>query len=1014
MTCPEPERLQALVDGGLAEDDRAALAAHADECEACRAAVVDLFQRRAAVDAMSETAVSDPASAETVHSEPVPVAITGDTGPGRAGAGSLAPGTAVDRYVIERRLGAGAMGVVYAARDPQLDRQVAIKLLRGRDDDEGLRARLLREAQALARVDHANVVAVHDVGPYDGQVFVAMELVRGDTLRAWLAKPRAWRDVLAVVVAAGRGLAAAHAAGLVHRDFKPDNVLVGDDGVARVTDFGLARATGLPADDDGRAGSDPAATTGTPLDSTLTATGSLLGTPVYAAPEQLAGDRAGPLADQFSFCVTAYEACYGHRPFRALALGELLENIETHTIEPPPPGRRIPGRIYRALVRGLAPRPQDRFPSMTALLAALAPRPRRWPWIAAAVAAVAVPIAIAVAVSGGHAAARCRSADDRLAGIWDGARRAKVLAAFTGLDGYAEAGPKVVAQLDGYAGRWRAGWQDACTATEQSSTMFDLRIGCLEQLRSELAAAAATLGGADRVVASKAIELLEGLSGVDRCADATALAAVPPPLPAQREAIAKIDAELATGLAFAKVDNYPAAHESIDPAVAQARVVGYPHALVRALLGVGSVENLENRLGEAEAAIREASSLAISINDRRLTASTLLELAKVRSSQGDIEGAGDTLDLAGGAIKAMGSGAGSLETDFLVAMAVLRSIQTRPADAVSYLDQAITRIEADPAPDPLDLARTLAARGQMLDHLGRHAEAAVSLDRSLAIITEVAGQSHPRTAMVLALVAGNRAAEKHYAEAMEMIQRAYDTLSRTLGPESSTTAEAEDGLAAIALELGDFPAALAHYQHILEVSNRADPRSNQALTTRVSIADTQNRMGKPDEAIATATALREDIAHVLGAESPLISLADLSIADARLAQGKLADAIALYGRCDQALVAAFGEGVSLRARSRGGRGRALLAQGHAAEALVELNAAREFLAEEGEPYLLAELELAIADALWRTGDRAGAQEAATAAIAALDALSPGASPRLRAAIATWRAAHPSPTRSLEP
>ena len=243
--------------------------------------------------------------------------------------GSLPPGAPIGRYLVLERLGQGGMGVLYTAHDPQLQRVVAIKVLRSRADKDASQtagqARLLREAQAMAQLSHPNVVPVYDSGPYGSGIFIAMELVRGSTLDHWVKlKPRSWREVLAVFVMAGRGLEAAHAAGLVHRDFKPANVLVGEDGRPRVTDFGLARAT--------RALTLPE-TTETPeavmrsgpitLDEPLTLAGSMMGSPGYMAPEQYVGAATTNATDQFAFCVSLYEALYGVRPFVAKTLPEL-------------------------------------------------------------------------------------------------------------------------------------------------------------------------------------------------------------------------------------------------------------------------------------------------------------------------------------------------------------------------------------------------------------------------------------------------------------------------------------------------------------------------------------------------------------------------------------------------------------------------------------------------------------------------------------------------------------------
>ncbi len=275
------------------------------------------------------------------------------------------------RFSLLRRLGSGSMGVVFEGYDPELDRRVALKVLRPEVEAQRslqARSRMIREAQALARLRHPNVTMVYEVGTSEtGALFIAMELVEGNTLGRWLkARPRCWREIVRVFLQAGRGLAAAHRAGLVHRDFKPDNVIIDDEGSAHVVDFGLARGAGLaellPTLEDG---ADPVA-----VALHLTCTGAILGTPAYMAPEQFDGASLHAASDQFSFCVALFEALYGRRPFpgndlpslqRSLIRGELVG-----------PRRGIPRALYRVLRRGLSIEPSRRFPSMEALLEALA------------------------------------------------------------------------------------------------------------------------------------------------------------------------------------------------------------------------------------------------------------------------------------------------------------------------------------------------------------------------------------------------------------------------------------------------------------------------------------------------------------------------------------------------------------------------------------------------------------------------------------------------------------------
>lgn len=286
---------------------------------------------------------------------------------------ALAPETRIGRYQLIRELGSGGMGVVYEAHDPNLDRRVAIKLMLSALDE----ARLAREARALAKLAHPNVVSVHDVGTADGHLFIAMELVDGTTLRHWLTdRPRSFRESLEVLMQAGRGLAAAHAAGLVHRDFKPDNVIVGVDGRVRVLDFGIVGAVG-DLEARARGGAAAVASGRVDLETTMTVgpitvAGAIVGTPAYMAPEQHRAEATDESADQFAFCVVLWELVYGSRPFNSSHFATLSRGGVVGPPSEPPAGRSAPAWLRRILDRGLAIDRTARHPSMNALLEALA------------------------------------------------------------------------------------------------------------------------------------------------------------------------------------------------------------------------------------------------------------------------------------------------------------------------------------------------------------------------------------------------------------------------------------------------------------------------------------------------------------------------------------------------------------------------------------------------------------------------------------------------------------------
>ncbi|MEX1366909.1 MAG: protein kinase, partial [Nannocystaceae bacterium] len=426
------------------------------------------------------------------------------------------PSARVVRFALLRELGRGGMGMVFAAYDEQLDRKVALKLLHSHTSgDDQARERLLREAQALARLSHPNVVQVHEAGVHEGQVYLVMELVEGRTLRAWLEDEVAgsggarWRAVLEVMLAAGEGLAAAHEVGLTHRDFKPDNVLVGDDGRVRVADFGLATEgrehetsaeasteAGAPTSTevrttDAHAGSSQSSSIGErtprPL-ARLTKTGTAVGTVLYMPLEQLTGRHVDARSDQFSFCVTLYEALFGERPFQAdtpLAMVSALEDGEPRV---PKAVAEVPRWLRRVLWRGLSKEPDGRFESMRALLEALTmPMRRRRMGMVSAAVLVALGTGLGFAMARGEVAESepCAEAGRAMDETWNDDARQRLRNELP----EAAAGFAVDA-ID----QWTQGWrQTALTACEQvhvdriaSEESLDVRGHCLEEQRHRL------------------------------------------------------------------------------------------------------------------------------------------------------------------------------------------------------------------------------------------------------------------------------------------------------------------------------------------------------------------------------------------------------------------------------------------------------------------------------------------------------------------------------------------------
>ena len=528
--------------------------------------------------------------------------------------GSPAPELTVGRYRLLQLVGRGGMGEVYAAHDPELDRRVAIKILRADARPDTIEAaRLAREAQAVARLSHPNVVAIYDVGTSAGRMFLAMELVEGETLAAWLAHhTRTTSEILSMFLMAGRGLCAAHRAGIVHRDFKPQNVMVASDGSARVMDFGLAAAGGPDHTPQVR----------------LTKAGAILGTPLYMSPEQMVGQAVDPRADQFSFCVSLWEALHGARPFEGSTVLELRGDVLAGRPRPGPLRGRVPRRIQAALLRGLAVDRTRRFADMNALLDELTASPTAAPSRTAAVG-VALGMALAGLLGGGLAwrarvrkAAACDPAA-KLANVWettpDGQTRLEMRTAFLSaahdVPDARERFERVSQLLDGYANEWATASRETCEATSRAADGAPtLRTNCLERRRAELAALADVLAHADAKAVRRSIAAVASLARVDRCADLASLRSAPLP-PDNRELRARVDQ--LTGRMLMLRASAAAGHdwqslESVGALIEDVRAVSYQPLLVETLLvdaRIRSPFDPEGALPLYEEAYRRAGTL---------------------------------------------------------------------------------------------------------------------------------------------------------------------------------------------------------------------------------------------------------------------------------------------------------------------------------------------------------------------------------------------------------------------
>jgi tetratricopeptide (TPR) repeat protein len=519
----------------------------------------------------------------------------------RGGPRGLPAGSAIGSYRIVKRLGQGGMGVVYRATDEHLRRDVAIKVLHPEVRDLRGKDSLLAEARAMAQLSHVNVVTVFEAGTAGDELYIAMELVHGQTLRAWLkAKRRPWREIVAVFRQAGAGLAAAHLTHLVHRDFKPDNVLIDASGRARVTDFGLAAGPEAWAQSPSATTPDLAYSTG------------IAGTPGYLAPEIYDGEPADARADQFAFCVSLWEALTGKRPFHGDHLAELRASIAAGV---PVPARSAPAWLLRVVARGLADRREDRYPSMADLLRQLERDPartrRRVLLGTAAIATAGGAVALALVLG---RPADCAGAAE-LAGPWSPAARTLAIERIAGLGPYGRAlAPQLEQALNDHATRWAAGHRDACLAHRsgaQSDALLDRRMACLDRGRAALAEVADITDRADASTLPEIARAVRAIPDPAACSDIEALLSdvAPPPqqLAAQisrlRDLLARARVQIAAG-------RFREARSLAARCTAEARSIDYRPLLAEALLTEGHAIMMVER-AQAVPVLVEATNVAV-------------------------------------------------------------------------------------------------------------------------------------------------------------------------------------------------------------------------------------------------------------------------------------------------------------------------------------------------------------------------------------------------------------------
>ncbi len=804
------------------------------------------------------------------------------------------PGSAVGRYTVIEPLGQGGMGVVLLAHDPELNRRVALKLVRpgssGEHRGDG-QARLLREAQAMARLSHPNVATVFDAGTVGDRIFIALELVEGQTLREWLrARPRTTREIVETFLEAGRGLLAAHRASIVHRDFKPDNVLIGADGRPRVTDFGLARST-TPAEE----GAAPVSSTFAASAPELTRTVGLTGTPAYMAPELRAGLGASERSDQFAFCVSLYEALFGVRPYSSAA----LEGSAEWQPDKPTQPRRVRARLMKALLRGLSRRPEARFPSMERLLLELTRGvARRWPWVAAAGAGLSLAVVSAALARLPAPGLSCDGARALLAGAWDDDRQAAISAAFAA-SGHALAPAiweRTRANLERYALGWQRMHHEACVATrvrgDQSDQVLLLRMACLDRRRSDLAALADVLASADTTVVENALRASYGLPDLEGCSNLELLQKPfkPPESAAIAKAAERARARLSAARALNAAGRADQAAVRAEEALADLSAAGgYRPVEAEALDLLGYARMKAGNFELAEKAFRDAARAAERGGHDEVKASALIGLARMKTVQNHFEQADEWVRDAAATVERLGS-RGLPLADLSYAQGMLESQASRPGWGESGYRRALTIRERIYGQDHPDVAAAAAGLADSLRLASKRDEARPLLQRAVASYQRSLGPDHLSTAGVLYLLAVLESETGNSVEAERLLAQAIEICER-VAPHHPLLPEIQTLLARLEVKAGEYSSALARAQNALALNEVAFGKDSRPASLALqTIGHCLLGLNRAEEALRTLERVATLRRASLGAEHPEIGTVELSLAEAQMAVGRLAAA----------------------------------------------------------------------------------------------------------------------------
>jgi len=802
----------------------------------------------------------------------------------------------IGRFEVIERLGSGGMGIVYAARDPDLERKVAIKVLRGTCVGERAQARILREAQAIARVRHPNVIHVYETGSHQDEVYLAMEYVEGQTLRQW-QDGRELDEVLAAYRAAGRGLGAAHRAGLTHRDFKPDNVLVDGEGHVRVLDFGLARGSGSEPTEDGL----PTQEDPSLLDSPITATGTLMGTPAYMSPEQARGGHISPRADQFSFCAALWEAIYGTRPFASQEQEDFIAALRDGVVPDSPPVDKAPRKVERALRRGLAHEPSERFESMDDLLSAL-PRDhlesRRHHWRLAGISTVLV---LGFGALNGIRAGqldddtRCPDAARYLDDVWDEASRKALKDHF-----YEHEQPytdvawgRTSEALDAHADAWVIAYSTTCDAlvsTDNRDPELLEQGACLRWRLEELSTTIEVLTNADPLLLSEATSIVAQLRLVDECEDpATAQQLLRlPDDPKQAGAVQELRMRIASANGRIRAREEAEAQEALQSVVDEARELDHQPVLAEALLAFGNAHRESDR-DLAEASMREAIDVAGQSGHDVVGADAWLSLVEhLHAEQQRMEEAAALLPAAQFAVRRVEGPRRRARVE-----AVWAGLELRRANYDSAHEHYARGIEileaANYHDDPLYAGLLSRVAGVELERL--NFDTALELaEKALEVAEYVHGPGHPATLGPLANAAGAHVKLEHLEQARAYYEEMLAAW-RTVHDEDKTTAFVIDVLGVVDERENKLDDALRRATKALEIRQRVlVPHHVELGASHHNVGNVLRRQGKLAEAREHFAKAVEIHTKGIGAEHPLVAQALTGMGEIDRQLGKLESA----------------------------------------------------------------------------------------------------------------------------